>query len=270
MPERDRIIEEIEVAAWRDQYEAVPPETAAALGLASAELGGGLQICLRAAPVGLFNRCVGLGLDGPAGPEVLDEVARFFRDAGQPDWWVQPAPFSGLPDLAAAGWRIAAPPWAKFVRGVAPPPVAATSFGIEAVGPDRAGDFADAVVAGYDVPDLFRPWLVALVGRQGWTTYVARDGGAGGTAVAAGAMYRHGDAAWLGIAATRPEWRGQGAQSAILARRIADALEAGARILTTDTSVPKPGQTAPSYANILRAGFTVAYLRPNLAPPAAA
>jgi hypothetical protein len=34
--------------------------------------------------------------------------------------------------------------------------------------------------------------------------------------------------------------------------------------------VPLPGEAAPSYRNILRAGFVEAYARQNLGPPAAA
>ncbi len=81
----------------------------------------------------------------------------------------------------------------------------------------------------------------------------------------AAAMYVHGAFAWLGIGATKPQMRKRGGQSALLARRIADARKFGARQASTETGVPQAGQPAPSYANILKAGFSVAYVRPNWA-----
>ena len=39
-------------------------------------------------------------------------------------------------------------------------------------------------------------------------------------------------------------------------------------VLAQPIPVPQPGQPAPSYTNILKAGFTVAYVRPNWTEPA--
>jgi hypothetical protein len=54
----------------------------------------------------------------------------------------------------------------------------------------------------------------------------------------------------------------------LMASRIADAAKYGAKHAATETGVPQPGQPAPSYANILKAGFEVAYVRPNWAETA--
>ena len=70
----------------------------------------------------------------------------------------------------------------------------------------------------------------------------------------------------LGAGATKPEARKRGAHSALLAGRIEAAYRAGARYVVTETGVPQAGQPAPSYKNILAAGFAVAYVRPNWAP----
>jgi hypothetical protein len=61
--------------------------------------------------------------------------------------------------------------------------------------------------------------------------------------------------------------RRKGGQSALLARRIADAAKYGARHVVTETGVPQEGQPAPSYRNILGCDFAVAYVRPNWALP---
>ena len=82
----------------------------------------------------------------------------------------------------------------------------------------------------------------------------------------AGAALRvSGGVGWLGIGATRPEHRGRGAQSALLAARIAAGLARGVEGFTTETGRPLPGEAGPSFANIKRAGFRIAYDRPNWA-----
>ena len=48
------------------------------------------------------------------------------------------------------------------------------------------------------------------------------------------------------------------------AARINAAIAGGCTLLTTETGIPHGGEPAPSYANIQRAGFAVAYPRPNL------
>ena len=110
------------------------------------------------------------------------------------------------------------------------------------------------------MPASMVPWLARLVGRSGWHCYLTRDGD---ESAGAGALFVDGEHAWLGFGATRPPFRKRGSQSALFHRRIADAALHGARHVSTETGVPQPGQPAPSYANILRAGFEVAYVRPN-------
>jgi GNAT superfamily N-acetyltransferase len=95
---------------------------------------------------------------------------------------------------------------------------------------------------------------------MGWRHYLATDGE---TAVGAAAMYARGAWAWLGLAATLEEARGRGAQSALIARRIADAYAAGVRWLSIETAEDTPERDAPSFRNVVRQGFRVAYLRPN-------
>jgi hypothetical protein len=89
----------------------------------------------------------------------------------------------------------------------------------------------------------------------------------GDTPIATGAVFVSGRAAWLGIGATLATHRRQGAQSAMLAARVGIAAQAGCRTITTETGIPQPGEAGPSYVNIQRAGFRIAYRRPNLRRP---
>jgi GNAT superfamily N-acetyltransferase len=150
--------------------------------------------------------------------------------------------------------------WMKFARDADPDASAETDLKIEQVGHQGAIDFAVPVRTAFHMPDFFDAWLRELPGRPGWTCLAAYDGD---QAVGAGAMYVDGDHAWCGLGATLPEARGRGAQSAILAARVALAARAGAKTVSTETGADR----GPSYRNILRAGFEEAYERPNWDAP---
>jgi GNAT superfamily N-acetyltransferase len=96
--------------------------------------------------------------------------------------------------------------------------------------------------------------------------YVARDGG---RVVGTGAMFVHGDGAWLGWGGTLRSHRGRGIQSAMVARRIEDARARKCTWLTVETAEDLPERPNPSYRNMERAGFRVLCLRPSHAwlPP---
>jgi hypothetical protein len=49
----------------------------------------------------------------------------------------------------------------------------------------------------------------------------------------------------------------------LLARRITDAADLGCRRLVVETAEDTPKKDAPSFRNMLRFGFQVAYVRPN-------
>jgi hypothetical protein len=67
-----------------------------------------------------------------------------------------------------------------------------------------------------------------------------------------------GEYAWLGLASTLAEHRGRGAQISLLYRRIRDAAAAGCTWLVAEAMAD-----GPSLRNQQRAGFEVAYERPN-------
>lgn len=77
-----------------------------------------------------------------------------------------------------------------------------------------------------------------------------------GTAIAAGALAVHGSVGLLAGASTRPEWRGQGAQSALLAARLEYARSLGCDVALMG-ALPGSG----SQRNAERGGFRVGYTR---------
>jgi len=82
-----------------------------------------------------------------------------------------------------------------------------------------------------------------------------------------GTMFVDDGIAWFDWGATAPEARRRGSQSAIMRRRVLDALELGVERMFTCTGEEVPGDPQHSYSNILRAGFKERYVRENYAVP---
>jgi len=86
--------------------------------------------------------------------------------------------------------------------------------------------------------------------------------------IAGGALYVMGDVAWLGLAGTVASARRRGAQSALIRHRVNSAYALGCRWVVVETAEDTPERPAPSFHNLRRLGFNVAYPRSNyLSPP---
>lgn len=250
-----RAVERGELEAFRSLYAAAP----AGLSARTAEVGRAL--CLRlddASEVTMFNRVLGLGLDAPATEEQLDGALAFLDGVHA---YVTVAPDAEPPELQ--GWlaerrHVPDHGWTKFSRPTADPPEARTELRVERV--EDGEPFAEAAVHGFGEPLVSREWLAALATAGGWQCYVAFDGA---EPVGAGALFVAGELGWVGIGATKPEHRGKGAQSALLAARIAAAADAGCSVVVTETGAPVDGVPGGSYRNIVRAGFEPQYVRAN-------
>jgi len=240
-------LERAEVEAYVDAFRASPELCDVA------EIGGALCTVFHRLDERTFNRVLGL-----ASTDGLNEIAAFFGDE---PWWVSDSHGLG-PELEERGFERDYS-WMKFSRGTGPRQ-AQSDLTVERVAEDRAGDFAEVVVGGFGMPDWCLPLAVNLVGRPGWSCYVAYDGE---KPAGAGALFVHEGVGWLGLGATLPEFRGRGAQSAVLADRIEDARKQGCRQITTETGERTNDRPSNSYRNILRAGFREAGVRPNYRAP---
>jgi GNAT superfamily N-acetyltransferase len=153
----------------------------------------------------------------------------------------------------------------KFVRDAHPPrfKVAEDVEVVELSSPGQE-PFGMIAATGFGLPAWAAAFFADLPGREGWRCYAARIDG---TAQACAAMLVDGAVAELGIAATLDPARGRGCQPALLHRRIVDAAAAGCKALAVETGERVADHPAPSYRNILRAGFKEAYPRPNWQRP---
>ena len=257
-------LEQAEHGAWEDLYRACPAPMANALGIVAERLDGALYLQARQIHQTQFNRLCGLGMK--ADEAAIESACRKFSEAGVAQAWFQVAPGPQRSETEAqleqAGLRLHERRWVKFWRPPEPTPQTATDLEIVPVNRRSADKFADAVLAGFGMPPMLKPWLEALPRRAGWHCFMAVDGDG---VVAGGAMHVADRIGWLGIGATRPEHRQRGAQSSLLAARIEAGLALGVEGFTTETGRPLPSEAGPSFANIQRAGFRIAYDRPNWA-----
>jgi GNAT superfamily N-acetyltransferase len=208
----------------------------------------------------MLNHAIGLGHAGPVADEELDAAQRFYADLGV-DHFV--AARGELGDrLRRRGFRDDHA-WTRFARDVSPwAPGRATDLRIAET---REGGTVGQVVASvFDMPPEFAEWMGATAGRPGWTWIVAWSGD---EAAGVGALFAHDRTGWLGFGATRPEFRGHGAQGAVIAARIDRARDLGLHRIGVETGVPGERGPGPSYRNILRAGFEEIEVRPNLRSP---
>jgi GNAT superfamily N-acetyltransferase len=260
-----------EFAAYADAWAAASPQATSALGLFSARLGPYTVLgCRAASGVPMLNRIVGAGLS-PLDEAALAAAVALLHGNG---CICQVALREDAPGAAeTARWLTARGfkegyAWMRFIRpGVAPPPAPAGAPRVRVCGPGEAVAFGTAFAEGYELPGPFAGVASGLVGRAGWICVLAET--PRGDPMGTGAMRMADGVAWLGMGATIPGLRRRGAQSALLAARIAEAARAGCGLLATETGERLPGQPDVSYRNILRAGFTEVGLRRNLvaAPP---
>lgn len=263
----DTVAELIERDAWLDLFAAAPDPVRDTLGLASHTIAGmGLLGC-RTIPITELNRTLAVGIERKSSIGDLDAAASWL-DEHAVSWAMQIAPRAQTPVLhdyrARAGLSESGAGWAKFVAPDAPRLRDPIVEPVRVAVVDRGGAdaFGRAVVDGFGLPAACGPWFAALVDRPSWQCFAAMvDSEMAGC----GSIFVRNGAAWLGIEATRPAFRGRGLQRSIVAAQMGAAAAWGATVLTCETAQPadhtREGST--SYRNQERAGFLRRYTRPN-------
>jgi GNAT superfamily N-acetyltransferase len=259
-------LEAAEMEACADLYRAASPEVVAAGGLAIMKVADAVLISVNRIDVLALNRVIGLGLRGSPSDSALLEVMAALARTGSPRFFVQLAPVEGHESLASRLERLGLRHYNNWIRlrrdlnRLADVPTPQSAFEIRQIGVDDAQSFGQIVATAFDYPAAIAPLASQTVGRPGWTHYMAFEGV---TPIATGAMYVTGDAAWFGFAATDAQYRKRGAQQALVVRRLKDAANAGCTWVSVETAEDTVTRDAPSYRNLRRLGFEVAYRRPN-------
>lgn len=265
-------LDRVERRFWREIWESTPADAAREHGVELRQFGPVQASILAELPqVGMMNLALGATEPGAVESGHLAAAVEWMSSRGvAPHVPVGP----GVAETDAAETWLAGNgfepgyAWMKFVRDPHPPRFREPS-GVEVVeiSADSEEPFGMIVATGFGAPAWAAAMFAELPGREGWRCYAAR---VDGVAQACAGMLIDDGVAEFGIAATLAPARGQGCQLALLHRRIADAVEAGCRVLFVETGERVESRPAGSYRNILRAGFEEAYLRPNWQRPAAA
>lgn len=256
-------LEEQEAAYWTEYYRGVPSEGGDVARRRLVNIDGVSIFVDADIDMLALNRVLGLGITSTATEAQIDTIIEVYRAAGVGRFFVQLSPHAEpayLPSLLESKGFHFHNNWIKLCRTVKPLPAAVCDFRIEEIGRERADVFADMIVRSFGWEAALRSLLAAPVGRRGYRHYLAYDGA---RAVAGAALFTQGDMASLALAATLPEYRGRGAQSALIVRRFKVASEAGCRLMVSETAEEKRDKPVASFRNMVRLGFDVVYKRPN-------
>lgn len=253
--------ERSEQLVWSKLYNVNDDESGKELGLSSHKYLDADCLMMTRIPAWFFNRVIGLGLEQTVAEEDIDKLVQLYHENGVP------IGISLCPEiqneqfirwLTNRNFSIVNH-WVKMVRDTSPPRPANCDLRVEPVGRDQAKIAADIIIAGFELPELLKPIFSSFVCADFNRSYIAWEGD---TPAAVGILSLVDEIGHLNSAATLPEFRGRGAQSAIMARRIQDGIKLGCKSFVTETWDPG-GEVNHSYNNMLRQGFNLVYRRPN-------
>ncbi len=260
-------LENTEFEASIDLYRAAPEDMRVAHAIEVRDIGAATCLtCRGIEPAAMFRRAVRVGVGRATSEAELDGVLGHMN--GRRLRYAVPVAPESQPS-ALASWLetrgfTRGYAWMKFCRPCDGAPQTASDLEIRVIGCELGDEFGRVVAEGFGLPTAVAPWVGALAGRVNWVCVIAFGGG---TPIAAGAVYVNGEYAWLGFGATLASHRRQGAQTALLARRLSEAAARGARVAVTETGERLPDKPSNSYRNILRTGFEEMYLRQNYMSP---
>ncbi|MFI6097007.1 GNAT family N-acetyltransferase [Lentzea sp. NPDC051213] len=244
-------------AEFMYQYEAAAPES---LGVTAVRLAGGVALHMRHDPISYWSKA--LGFTETVTPELVERILDFYRSCDATTAVLQFAPHvlpDSFTDLAAEVGLEEAGSIVKLGCATSDVKIAKTDFRITRVAESDAAEWGEVILKSFGAPGTPLSEMVAnSVSNPDFHGFAAWDGD---TMVAGGNLLVHGDVGSINTGGTLPEYRGRGAQSALIAARAQAAHEAGCRWVVAETGVPEPGQSNRSLNNLRRAGLQDLYQR---------
>jgi len=207
-----------------------------------------------------ITQAFGLGIFEPLTPAALDAVEKFFFDRGAPVN-LEVSPFAGVSAaqlLCERGYRPIEISNVMVQAVEAPNSSLPGSVRVRVTGGDEAKLWNDVSTRGWshehpELRDFLQRMGEVCAAREASICFLAEYDGTPG---AAGALCLHEGVALFGGAATVPELRRRGLQSALMDERMRYAAEHGCDIAMVVTEVGSASQR-----NAERNGFQVAYTR---------
>jgi hypothetical protein len=259
-------IELIEAEAWSELQLQSPRDFQRQFGITVERIAGGVLLLANRSPTLAVNRVLGLGLSQPLTERQLDAVIAAYSTAGVERFVVQWSPAAepaAVPEwLADRGFTLLSR-IAKVYRrsdGVSMEKPQDARLSVTEIGAEDAEVYERIVAAPLGVPEGLGPGIRSTVGHPGWRYYMVHDEE---RPIAGAALYVRGRLGWFGLGATIESDRRRGAQTALFARRFADAARDGCDWVSADTLAETPDRPNQSYRNMRRAGFATLYERPN-------
>jgi len=241
------------------QYEVHAPES---LGVTAARLAGGVILHMRHDPISYWSKA--LGFTQEITPVLVAKILDFYRSCDATTAVLQFAPDllpASFAELAAAQGLTEAGSLVKLGCAVDEVKTGATNLRVGRVAPSDAAAWGELILRSFGAPGTPLSDMIAnSVSNPAFHAFAAWDGD---TMVAGGNLLVHGDVGSINTGATLPEYRGRGAQSALVAARAEAARDAGCRWVVAETGLPAPGETNSSLNNLRRAGLQVLYHRRN-------
>jgi GNAT superfamily N-acetyltransferase len=226
-------------------------------GAAVRRVGEGYAFVVRAVPNPPLNHVTGLTA-ATAGQ--VGELINWYAGYGRPIR-VEVTPAKASPELFTALAQhglyqsgFYAGLYAELPATQVVPPAGGGQVRVEPADP---AEFADCYVRGFEFPAQRRTALAdsvtVLAGRAGVDFYRAR---LGSRTAGIGMLYRDAGVGYLATAATLPEYRGRGVQTALVRYRLAAATQAGCDLLVGHTGVG-----SASHRVMERCGLRLAYTK---------
>ena len=253
-----------EVDAWTDLYRRAPAGVRSQLGIAVERLAGATIALAPGVDHPLLNRA---WVANPT-PERVEAVAARFAALGVGQFFIH-TERRGDAMASVDTLETVFPFRRNWVRLAARLdgtvlPGRACELSVRLAEPSNALTCARIYCEGFDVPAHAAPLFAAIVGQPGWRAFLAltQDGEPAGT----GLVFTGGRLAYLAGAATRPEFRGRGAQGALMSARVYAAAASGCEWIASDTGEVAPGDPQHSQRNMERHGLRVVGVTLNLVP----
>lgn len=254
------LIEQTEMAAWRDLIDAATDSFKKAKGLRYEYIGRGLAINFQKEPIPLFNRVIGLGLEEPLSQEVIDSIKSFYSQKEKyiVHYSSPMQPFQSDSLLKQNGFYLAGT-WERIVRDNRSLNYHQDPIEVMQVDSSLKEKWVKFLIDTYGFD--FYEWPEAFALRKGWKHYIAVRGE---KIVACRSFFMtENKTVFSGVDAPVPGvmTTDHAPDFAIWRRAIDDGLKDGARLFVSDIEMPDKEKNKESYEGFKQLGFKIPYTR---------
>ena len=211
-----------------------------------------------------FNRVLNFGINNPVSEQDIDAILQFYKANKVRRFFINVSPAAKPGNtgeiLTGKGFRHYNN-WAQMYYKL-PKEIEPLKSELEArpAHQDDKETFAFVINHAFNWHGYAGELIAASIGLPNWIHFIIYEGE---EPISAAAMYAAGEIGSLVIGGTLEKHRGKGAQKLLINYRSRKAIEAGCKYLVTETAEDTPEKPSPSYQNMIKSGFKLAYIRPN-------